>query len=178
MQGETGMDVTLVVAVAQNGVVGREGQLPWRLSSDLKRFKADTMGKPVVMGRLTYESIGKPLPGRLNIVVTHKRDYHPEGVEVAHSLADALSMARTRAKGMPDADEICVIGGGQLFEQAIGIADRLRVTHVLADVEGDVTFPAIDPQRFVETVSLEVPAGEKDEFPTRCVVYERRRASP
>jgi dihydrofolate reductase len=175
---ERGMDVTLVVAVAQNGVVGRDGKLPWRLSSDLKRFKADTMGKPVIMGRLTYESIGKPLPGRLNIVVTHNPDFHAEGVEVAHSLADALSMARTRARGMPDADEICVIGGGQLFGSALGIADRLRVTHVLADVEGDVFFPAIDPQRFVETVSLDVPAGEKDEYPTRAVVYERRRASP
>ena len=172
------MDVTLVVAVAQNGVVGRDGQLPWRLSSDLKRFRADTMGKPIVMGRLTYESIGKPLPGRLNIIVTHNRDYRPEGVEVVHSLADALSLARKRARTMPGADEICVIGGGQLFEQAMGIADRLRVTHVMADVEGDVTFPPIDPQRFIETTSLDIPAGEKDEFPTRAVVYERRRASP
>ncbi|HEV7414990.1 MAG TPA: dihydrofolate reductase [Tianweitania sediminis] len=172
------MDITLVVAVSANGVIGRAGGLPWRLSTDLKRFKADTMGKPVVMGRLTYESLGKPLPGRLNIVVSRNADYRPEEVEVVHSLADALSLARARAKTMPDADEICVIGGGQLFEQAIGIADRLRVTHVLAEIDGDTTFPAIDPQRFVPTRSVEVPAGERDDYPTRSVVYERRRASP
>jgi len=172
------MNITLVAAVAENGVMGRDGGLPWRLSSDLKRFKADTMGKPVIMGRLTFESIGKPLPGRLNIVVTHNPDFHAEGVEVAHSLADALSMARTKARAMPDADEICVIGGGQLFEAAMGIADRLRITHVLADVEGDVIFPPIDPQRFVATLSVDAPAGPKDDYPTRSVVYERRRASP
>lgn len=172
------MDISLVVAIAENGVIGRDGGLPWRLSTDLKRFKADTLGKAVVMGRLTYESIGKPLPGRLNIVVSRNPDYRPEGVEVVHSLADALTLARSRAKTMPDADEICVIGGGQLFEQALGIADRLRVTHVLADIDGDTTFPPIDPQRFVPTLSVDVPAGEKDDYPTRSVIYERRRASP
>lgn len=171
------MDVTLVVAMAENGVIGREGGLPWRLSSDLKRFKADTMGKPVIMGRRTYESIGKPLPGRLNIVVTHSHDFKAEGVEVAHSLADALTVARHKARTMPDADEICVIGGGQLYQQAMPIADRLRVTHVLANVDGDTTFPPIDPQRFVETLSIDTPAGEKDDHATRTVVYERRRAT-
>jgi len=172
------LDITLVVAVAENGVVGRDGKLPWRLSTDMKRFKSDTIGKPVVMGRKTFEGLGKPLTDRANIVVTRNPGFHPEGAEVVHSLADALSLARVRARGMAGADEICVIGGGEIFTQALPIADRLRVTHVLADVEGDTTFPPIDQSRFVQTSELAFPAGEKDDYPTRYVIYERRRHTP
>lgn len=169
------MDVTLVVAVARNGVIGRDNSLPWKLSSDLKRFKADTMGKPIIMGRKTYESIGRPLPGRLNIIVTRNPDFRVEGAEVAHSLADAMTIARSHSPR--ETNELCVIGGGEIWAQAMPIADRLKVTHVLADVEGDTTFPAIDETRFVPTISLETPAGEKDEYPTLYRVYERRRAT-
>lgn len=175
---EDGMEITLVVAVAENQVVGSKGQLPWRLSSDLKRFKADTMGKPIVMGRKTFESIGRPLPGRDNIIVTRNLDYHPEGVEVVHSFADALNLARLRLRGKGGADEICVIGGGQLFEQALPIADRIRFTRVFARPEGDVFFPEIDTERFLPVLEQDFPKTEKDDYATRYTVYERRRSVP
>ena len=112
----------------------------------LKRFKADTMGKPVVMGRKTWESFPRrPLPGRPNIVVSRDKAYRAEGAEVVTSLGDALTLAEARGRCMASADEICVIGGGEIYRQAIGIADRLHVTHVLASVAGDTRFPADRP---------------------------------
>lgn len=170
------MTITLVVAIAENGVIGRGGGLPWRLSSDLKRFKADTMGKPIIMGRKTYESVGRPLPGRLNIVVTRDPAWRAEGVERVGSLEDALTLARVQARCMAGADEICVIGGGEIFRETLPIANRLRVTHVLADAEGDVFFPEIDPAIWLPVHSQEFPVGEKDSHPTRYVIYERRAA--
>lgn len=167
--------ITLVVAVAENGVIGRGGGLPWRLSSDLKRFKADTMGKPIIMGRKTYESVGRPLPGRLNIVVTRDPAWRAEGVQTAPSLEDALTLARVRARCMTGADEICVIGGGEIFRDALPVADRLRVTHVLAEMEGDVFFPQIDPALWRPVRAEEFPAGEKDSHATRYVIYERQK---
>lgn len=169
------MRISLVVAMAQNGVIGRDGGLPWKLSSDLKRFKAETMGKPVVMGRKTWESIGKPLPGRLNIIVTRDRAYRAEGAEVAGSLADALTLARVRGRCMTGVDEVCVIGGGDIYAQALPVADRLSVTHVLADVEGDTRFPAIDPAIWRAGEAVDLPAGEKDSHATRHVIYDRIR---
>jgi len=170
------MDVVIHVAIAENGVIGREGGLPWRLSTDLKRFKAETMGKPIVMGRKTWESFPKrPLPGRLNIVVTRDPAYRPEGAEVVHSLGDALALARTRGRCMAGIDEICVIGGGEIYAQALPLADRLSVTHVEAAVEGDTRFPPIDPDVWQAAGSQEFPAGEKDSHATRHVLYERRR---
>lgn len=168
-------DIVLHVAVAENGVIGRDGDMPWRLSSDLRRFKAATMGKPVVMGRKTFASIGKPLPGRLNIVVTRDGAFRAEGVEVAHSLADALALAAVRARCMSGAHEICVIGGGQIYAEAMPRADRLSVTHVLAEVEGDTRFPEIDPALWKPVSELFVPAGERDTYPTRHVAYGRRK---
>ena len=169
------MDVVIHVAIAANGVIGRDGGLPWRLSTDLRRFKAETMGKPVVMGRKTWESFPKrPLPGRLNIVVTRDPGYRAEGAEVVHSLQDALALARARGRCMAGVDEICVIGGGEVYAQALPLADRLAVTHVKAEVEGDTRFPPIDPQRWRVAGAEDVPAGEKDSHATRHVVYERR----
>lgn len=169
------MRISLVVAMAENGVIGRDGGLPWRLTSDLKRFRAETMGKPVVMGRKTWESIGRPLPGRLNIVVTRDKGYRAEGAETAPSLADALTLARVRGRCMAGADEICVIGGGEIYAQALPLADRLSVTHVLAAVEGDTRFPAIDPADWRLVAQEDVPAGEKDSHATRHAAYERIR---
>ncbi len=169
------MDVAIYVAIAENGVIGREGGLPWRLSTDLKRFKADTMGKPIIMGRKTFEGVGRPLPGRLNIVVTRDKDWHADGVEVAHSVDDALTLAQVRARCMAGIEEICVIGGCEVYAQALSRADRLHVTHVLATVEGDAYFPPIDPGVWLIVRSYDVPAGEKDSHPTRYTVYERRR---
>lgn len=171
------MRVKLVAAVAENGVIGRDGGLPWRLSSDLKRFKAETMGKPVIMGRKTWESVGKPLPGRVNIVVTRDRTYRAEGAEVAPTLADALTLARVRGRCMAGADEICIIGGGDIYAQAMPLADALSITHVLAAIDGDTVFPPIDAQLWRAVSSTDVPVGEKDSHPTRHVLYERTAAA-
>ena len=169
------MDVTLYAAVAENGVIGREGGLPWRLSSDMKRFKATTMGNPIVMGRKTWESFPKrPLPGRLNIVISRDPAYRAEGAEVVTSLRDALTLATAKGRCMTGAEEICIIGGGEIYRQAIGLADRLKLTHVLADIDGDTLFPAVDPDVWSVVSTEDVPAGEKDSHATRYTVYERR----
>jgi dihydrofolate reductase len=169
------MHVAIYVAIAENGVIGRDGGLPWRLSTDLRRFKADTMGKPIIMGRKTYEGIGRPLPGRLNIVITRDKTWRAEGVEVTHTLEAAIELATVRGRSMAGVDEVCVIGGGEIYAQALPLADRLHVTHVLAAVDGDAHFPPIDPQTWRVVSSQEVPAGEKDSHATRYSVYERRR---
>ena len=165
--------VTLVVAAARNSVIGRDGGLPWRLSSDLKRFKSNTIGRPVIMGRKTFQSIGKPLPGRDNIVVTRDKSFAPEGVFMAADIGEALELARARAKAMA-ASEICVIGGGEIYRQTFAMADRLVVTFVEADIEGDTHFPEIDSRLWREVSSESHPAGDKDSHATRHVVYERR----
>lgn len=170
------MDVVIHVAVAENGVIGRDGGMPWRLSSDLKRFKAGTMGRPVVMGRKTYESIGKPLPGRLNIVVTRDPAWRADGVETAGSVDEAIRLATARARCMTGADEIAIIGGGEIYRQALALADRLHVTHVLANPDGDTRFPDIDPTLWELTHHEDVPAGEKDSHATRFAIYEKRAA--
>ena len=168
-------DLVIHVAVAENGVIGRDGGLPWRLSTDLKRFKAATMGKPIIMGRKTYEGIGKPLPGRLNVVVTRDRAWRAAGVETAGSLRDAIVLAKARVRCTAGIDEVAVIGGGEIYAQALEVADRLHVTHVEARPEGDTIFPPIDPQSWEQVSVEEVPAGEKDSHPTRFSVYRRRQ---
>ncbi|GGA97638.1 dihydrofolate reductase [Brucella endophytica] len=164
--------ISLVVAIAQNGVIGRDNGLPWRLSTDMKRFKAITMGKPVIMGRKTWESIGRPLPGRVNIVVTRDATFSPEGAEMAHSVESALELARARA-AEAGVDEICVIGGGEIYRQSLPLADRLHVTEVVGEVEGDTTFPVIDPATWRKVSVEEVEAGEKDSHATRYIIYEK-----
>jgi dihydrofolate reductase len=167
------MKLALVVAVAENGVIGRAGGLPWRLSTDLKRFKSITMGKPVIMGRKTWESIGKPLPGRLNVVITRDPDYRAEGARMTGSLDEALAVAQRET----EAEVVCIIGGGEIFREALARADRLHVTYVQAEVEGDAYFPPVDEADWEAVSSEDVPAGEKDVHPTRYVVYERRSAA-
>jgi dihydrofolate reductase len=170
------MDVFMVAAVAANGVIGRDNGLPWRLSTDMKRFKAITMGKPIVVGRKTWESFPRrPLPGRLNIVVSRDPAYPAEGAETVTSLDDALKLAEALSRGVAGADEICIGGGGEIYRQAIGVADRLHITHVLTEVEGDTRFPAIDPAVWEVVSTEEHPAGEKDSHATRYVVYARRQ---
>ncbi|OCJ05186.1 diacylglycerol kinase [Rhizobium sp. AC44/96] len=164
---------TILVAVAENGIIGRDGDMPWRLSTDLKRFKALTLGKPVIMGRKTYDSIGKPLPGRANVVISRQAAIDHAEVTTVSSLADAIAIAETMAAQKGE-DEICIIGGGQIYGQAIGLADRLCVTHVETTVAGDTFFPAIDPSVWGAGETIEVPAGDKDSYPTRFVVYDRR----
>ncbi len=166
---------TIVVAVSRNGIIGREGDMPWRLSSDLKRFKAMTLGKPVIMGRKTFQSIGKPLPGRPNVVISRDGGFSAEGITVAHSLDEAIEAA-SRLANESNVDEICIIGGGEIYRQAIGLADRLLVTHVEVNLAGDTSFPKIDPDIWQADSELAVPAGEKDTYPTRFVRYFRRNA--
>ncbi len=166
--------VVIHVAVARNGVIGRDNGLPWKLSTDLRRFKAATMGKPVVMGRKTFEGLGRPLPGRLNVVVTRDPNWQCDGTVAVHSLEAALEIASARLDELPGAGEICVIGGGEIYRQALPLAARLHVTHVEADFEGDTHFPTIDPADWRESSREDVPAGERDTHPTRHVVYERR----
>lgn len=157
---------SLVVAVARNGVIGRDGELPWKLPDDMAYFKKVTMGHPVVMGRRTYDSIGKPLPGRTNIVVTRNQLFAAPGCKVVHSLADAW-----RAAG--GADEVSVIGGTQLFEESLPIADRIHLTEVLADVPGDTYFPAFDRSKWRETVIAEHAADARHAHPFRILVLDR-----
>jgi dihydrofolate reductase len=164
---------TIVVAAARNGIIGRDGDMPWRLSTDLKRFKALTSGKPVIMGRKTYDSIGRPLPGRANVVISRSTVIDHPDVRTVTSLEEAISVGEALALEQ-DEDEICIIGGGHVYGQAMEIADRLCVTHVETDVEGDTSFPAIDPAIWIAGETVEVPAGEKDSYPTRFVVYDRR----
>lgn len=172
------MSIALVAAVAENGVIGREGGLPWRLSTDMKRFKATTMGKPIVMGRKTWESFPKrPLPGRPNIVVTRNARFRADSADVVRSLDDALVLAGARARCTAGADEVCIIGGGEIYAQAIAMADRLYITHVLARPDGDTRFPPIDPAVWEAVASEDHPAGEKDTHPTRFVTYRRRAVS-
>ncbi|WP_354088413.1 dihydrofolate reductase [Brevundimonas faecalis] len=170
--------IVFVVARARNGVIGRDGDLPWRLRSDLQRFKAVTVGKPCIMGRKTWESLPlKPLPGRLNIVLTKDGSYETEGMAkgalVCSNLSDALSIARETAVE-DGVDEVCVIGGSALFEAVLPRAKRLYVTEVEAEPEGDAFFPAFDEADFVEIASEAHSAGEKDDHAFTFRTLERR----
>lgn len=168
--------IVLVVAVARNGVIGRDGDLPWRLPSDLKRFKQLTIGRPVLMGRKTWESIGRPLPGRPNIVVTRDAAFSAPGAEVVSSLDEGLAAAGCEAKAL-GVDEVCIIGGGQIYAQVFDRADILHVTHVEADVEGDARFPAIDPAVFEKVAEEPIPQGEKDSHAMHFVTWRRKAAA-
>lgn len=164
----------IIVAVSRNGVIGRDGDMPWRLSTDLKRFKALSMGKPLVMGRKTFESVGsKPLPGRPHVIVSRNAVIEMLGVETATSVKEGLEQARVLARET-GTDALCVVGGGEIYRQTIADADELHVTHVETDLEGDTYFPAIEPDLFELVEETAVPAGEKDNYPTRYAIYRRR----
>jgi len=135
--------LALIFAVAENGVIGRDNDLPWRLPEDLRHFKAVTMGKPIIMGRKTFDSIGRPLPGRSNIVITRNALFQAEGVSVVASLNDALELAG-RVAASAGVDEVVVMGGAQIYRAALPLADRLYVTEVHAGVEGDTLLPKVD----------------------------------
>jgi dihydrofolate reductase len=169
------MKLVLIAAIGENRVIGRDNQLPWRLRSDLQHFKTVTRGKPIVMGRKTFESIGKPLPERTNIVVTRDAAWRMPGTVSAASLEAALQLAREDA-GKRGAEEIMVIGGSDIFTAAMPLADRLEITHVHASPEGDVFFPEIDPQLWREMSRIEHPAGPEDSASFAVAVYQRRKA--
>ena len=164
--------IVVIAAIAENGVIGRGLGIPWRIPSDLRRFRALTIGKPVVMGRRTFLSLGRPLPGRTNVVVTSDPSFRPEGVVVAASFPDALEVAWA---AIPEngPSEICVIGGAALYGEALPVADRLEITRVHAAPEGDVHFPRFDRAgwRLAESASPE--RGDRDDHAVTYETWER-----
>ncbi|MBT8087944.1 MAG: type 3 dihydrofolate reductase [Gammaproteobacteria bacterium] len=164
------MLITLIVAASTNDVIGVDGQLPWRLSSDLQRFKQLTMGKPIVMGRLTWESIGRPLPGRQNIVITRNPDYVADGCDVVTSPAAALAAAG-------DVDEVMIIGGSQVYELFRPMAGRLYLTRVDVEINGDAHFAAPEDDSWQLTHREAQAADENNEFAFEFRIYERKDRS-
>jgi dihydrofolate reductase len=159
--------LSLIVAVSQNGVIGRHGQLPWHLSADLRRFKQMTLGHTLIMGRKTYESIGRPLPGRDSIVVSRQPDFEAPGCEIVADWTEALRRIRTD-------DEAFVIGGHQIFQLALPCADRIYWTHVAADVDGDVFFPTMDWNEWVLLADEPHAADAQNDYPFSLRIYQRR----
>jgi len=160
------LTVSIIAALADNGVIGRGGALPWHLPDDLRRFKSLTMGHPILMGRRTFESIGRPLPGRRNLVLTRGARTFPDGVEPVASLE--MAMARCAA-----APELCVIGGAEVYAQALPLATRLELTRVHVDIRGDVRFPEFDAARWRELERIEHPADARHEWPMTFLTLER-----
>lgn len=167
------MKIVLVAAVADNNVIGANGGMPWRLRSDLAHFRRLTRNKPIIMGRKTYDSIGKPLKDRTNIVITRNASLSAPGVVFVPSFEEALAAARADA-GRRGTDEIMVIGGSDVFLAAMPLADRLEITHVHANPAGDVHFPPIDPAVWRETSRSEHPAGGHDSASFAVTAYLRR----
>jgi dihydrofolate reductase len=167
------MEIVLVVAVAENGVIGRDNAIPWRLKSDQRRFKAITMNRPVVMGRKTFESLRRPLPGRTNIVVTRDVNYRAPGAIVTQSFENARAIALGDALRR-FATEIAVIGGAEIYAQWIDCADRLEITEVHARPQGDTYFATIDAAMWEEVARVRNPAGPDDSVDFSYVTYSRR----
>ena len=161
--------ISLIVAMAQNGVIGRDNALPWRLPADLKRFREFTLGKPILMGRKTFEAIGRPLPGRANLVLTRDRDWRAAGAIPVHSVEEALLQTRT-------CDELVAIGGAEIYRLLLPLARRIYLTHVHADVPGDTYFPAFDPAQWDDIEFHTHPADERHAFPVTFVTLERRNS--
>ncbi len=160
------MKITLIAALSSNRVIGVEGRMPWHLAADLKRFKALTWGKPILMGRKTHESIDRPLPGRLNIVLTGNRHYQAQGCVIAHSVGEALELAG-------DAEELMVIGGGDLFEQFLPVADRLQLTLIEREFDGDAFFPPFPMENWRIVEEKAVTDDPKVDFSYRFMVLDK-----
>ncbi len=153
------MNISLIAAMAHHRVIGKNNQLPWHLPADLKHFKAITTGKPIIMGRKTYESMDKPLPGRINVVITRQAGWTAEGTVVAKDLDDALKKAaETNCK------EIFIIGGGEIFKLAMAIADKIYLTRVHTTIDGDAFFPAVDENKWQLTSNQDFAADDKHKF--------------
>ena len=162
------MKLSMIVAMDRKGVIGRANALPWRISSDLKHFKSVTMGKPIIMGRKTHESIGKVLPGRQNIIITRNPDYLAEGCVVCRSLEEALRQCAAE-------DEAVFIGGHDIFKAIIEQVDRIYLTQVHADVKGDTWFPVFDRTEWREIERQDFGADENDEYPYSFITLEKKQ---
>ena len=166
--------IVIVAAVAENNVIGNLGELPWRLRGDLKNFRRVTMGKPIIMGRKTFESLGKPLDGRTNIVVSRNLGLEHDNVQVAYNLVEATRLARidARKRGV---EEICVIGGGEIYREMVPRAVRLYITRVHANPQGDTQFPEIDFEQWKEIHRENVERAEGDSADATFIIYEQNR---
>ena len=162
------MKISIIVAIADNGVIGRDNELPWRLSADLQRFKALTMGHHLLLGRKTFESIGRPLPGRELIVVSRGTPELPAGVHLASSVLDGIERARSYGE-----EELFVAGGASIYAVTLTDCDRVYLTRVHGDVDGDVLFPAVNWSTWHEVSRQEIPADERNEYATTFTVYDR-----
>ena len=162
------MIISLIVAMDRRGVIGVNGALPWRLSDDLKHFKAITMDKPIIMGRKTHESIGRPLPGRENIVITRQKDYRAAGCTVFHGIETALKACANHA-------EVMVMGGASLYEELLPRAARIYLTRVEAEVAGDTWFPQFDDSAWNEVERRDCQADERNEYPYSFLILERNK---
>ncbi|MDH5606364.1 MAG: dihydrofolate reductase [Anaerolineae bacterium] len=163
------MILSLIAAVSRNGVIGYKGGIPWHISTDLKLFKRTTMGHYLIQGRKTYESIGRPLPGRRMVVVTRQPDFEAPGCKVVHSLEEALQLAENTGE-----IEVFIAGGASLYAEALPAADRMYLTQVDCDVEGDTFFPEFDLDIWQVVKQDDYPAGEKDEYPFSRQILERK----
>ncbi len=168
------MDISLIWAMSENGVIGRDRGLPWRLPKDLKFFMTTTKGKPVIMGRSTFETLKAPLAGRTNIVMTRDPDYRRDGVVVVKNFAEALKAARARCEA-DGVDEIIVAGGAEIYRLGLAVATRLYVTRVHAEVEGDTYFPEVDWSRFEAERTEDFRADGQHSHPFSISVYRRLR---
>ena len=166
------MKLAMIVAQSKNRVIGKDNDLPWRLPNDLQYFKSITMGKPIIMGRNTYESIGRALPGRTNIVITSNVEYSAQGIKVVHSLEQAIELAESICR-IDGVGEAMVIGGAQIYQQALSMADTLYITEVDAEIEGDAFFPVLDYSQLSERERNDNPSDASNPYPYSFVVYEK-----
>ena len=165
--------LSIIVARSLNNVIGVDGDLPWKISTDLKFFKATTMGKPVLMGRVTWDSLPFPLPGRPNLVLTRNSEFKPQKAEVFYTLPDMVGRGFELA-GNLDAREIMIIGGARLYQQLLPFCQRLYITDVQTEIEGDAFFPEIDPNEWTETQTMTPPRADGDDFEIIIRVFDRK----
>ncbi len=158
--------LSMIVAHANNRVIGKNNDMPWHLPADLAYFKKTTLGKPIIMGRKTFQSIGRPLPGRKNIVISRDENFHAEGVEVVNSVDAALALVH-------DIEEVMVIGGGAIYQHCLAAAQRLYITHIDADIDGDTYFPEYDLNVWKRVASERRASDEKNPHQLNFIVYEK-----
>lgn len=164
---------SMIVAAARNGTIGRDNALPWRIADDLRYFRRITMGKPVIMGRRTFDSIGRPLPGRDNIVVSRNPEFAAAGVRVAQGVEEAFTLAAASARSS-GAGELLLLGGAQLYAEAMGKIQRIYLTRVHADIAGDSHLPSLDDREWREISREDYPADSRNDFPYSFIVLERK----
>lgn len=166
------VEIALVVAATRNGIIGRDGDMPWRMPSSLKRFRALTMGRPMIMGRKTYEAIGRPLDGRDSIVITRSTTFRAPGAHVAPSLEAALVLAVRLARGRRTS-EIIIAGGGEIYRAALPYATLVHLDRIETEVDGDTAFPALDPVEWQEVERRTIDPSPRDQFPALAVLFSR-----